>query len=258
LKKKKKHELNLIPIGAIKAKSKIKQNQNENPSQYQSTFSKRLIEIDNNKVLLNPADDEEIEKTFDKFLLALYDENTNTFISICFLDNNDKEREIPIEIPLEFYKNFIKFYPKNYIIPNDIKPDFLFKPVIMWRIEFEDIVDSDVFAMDYNFNFNLKNNDYDNENEYDIDSYINSFDKENYGNLDIKKGSFLNSSFFSQRKSFKNKKDVGVFEFNKGKTILNPRFDGENMKLDVKEVSTLNCFKRIYRKYYLNETDLNV
>lgn len=97
-------------------------------------------------------------------MLSLYDEINNKFIVICLLE--DISNNISNTITENLSKNLITFYPKNYDIPLSIKPDYLFKPLEIWELEFEDIIDSDIFLTNYNININdIYSNDQTNLNE---------------------------------------------------------------------------------------------
>ena len=124
-------KINLIPIGGFKNKSYIANpeiNEN-NPYPIKNSF-------------------------FSSILLSLYDDVQNKFISLCIFE--DITRKIHKNTADNLTNNLISFYPKNYEIPIYIKPDFLFKPLEIWEIEFDEIVDSDIFLTNYDINYTVE------------------------------------------------------------------------------------------------------
>lgn len=120
-------------------------------------------------------------------------------------------------------KNLIGFYPKNYDIPVYIKPDYLFKPMEIWHIEFEEIIDSEIF---------LTNCDLE---------YAEIFGECGYNNTN----SIKNKSHQSLDESM----DAGSIQFYVGKTLKPIRFIQRRKKLDINDVTTLKDFKRIFHEY---------
>jgi len=189
----------LIPIGAFKKKI-------INKSKDEATVTNQNFNNYNNN---------QIEKNmFSSFLLSIYDDEDNKFISLCLCENGINS--ISNETYENIAKNLIAFYPKNYEIPIYIKPDFLFKPLEIWEIEFEEIVDSDLFLTNHELNYyNII------ENKFDV------FD--------------FNSDIYKKE----NNEDFYI-----GKTLNSVIFSGKKRNLNINEVTTLKNFKKIFTEYY--------
>ncbi len=189
----------MIPIGAFKKKI-------INKSKDEATVTNQNFNNYNNN---------QIEKNmFSSFLLSIYDDEDNKFISLCLCENGINS--ISNETYENIAKNLIAFYPKNYEIPIYIKPDFLFKPLEIWEIEFEEIVDSDLFLTNHELNYyNII------ENKFDV------FD--------------FNSDIYKKE----NNEDFYI-----GKTLNSVIFSGKKRNLNINEVTTLKNFKKIFTEYY--------
>jgi len=227
--------LNLIPIAAFKSKAKPKENEtqfnnpnnsnntntNNNNSNFNPINNNSYVSSNNNNN--NQQQQQSKKSNFSSFLLSVYDDIHNIFIALCVLD--DVSNNIPLEISENLAKNLITFYPKNYHIPIYIKPDFLFKPLEIWEVEFEEIIDSDLF---------LTNNDLDYESLHG--------ENKHYTNENQK----MNLKFNLNQKSFK--EDESIFFM--GKTLKSARFAGKKQNLDINAVTTLTSFKNIYAEYF--------
>lgn len=178
-----------------------------------------------NNAINNNNDENQLFKknVFSSYLLSIYDHINNKFITLCLF--NDNLSNIPVEISENLAKNLISFYPKNYDISLYIKPDFIFKPSEIWEVEFDEIVESDLFMT----------------------------------NIDLEDTSFINkktqSNFPSNKQKVKKNKRENLFFI--GKTIKSVRFISKKDYLDINEVTTLEKFKEIYDNYNKNDFDNN-
>jgi DNA ligase-1 len=75
------------------------------------------------------------------FLMASYDKKSNKYYSVCKLGTGFDKNDID-EIQNRLIKYMVPEVPENYVVPNNVRPRYFFKPQEVWEVGFDSITQS--------------------------------------------------------------------------------------------------------------------